>query len=58
MYEQETGRLDAEALRDLAHKEYEIAKLMGPSDEYEQAWLDYCEALYKLTDEYLARVAD
>jgi hypothetical protein len=46
-----------EELRETAHKEYEIAKLLGPSDEYEQAWLDYCDALVTLTDAYLAKVA-
>ena len=48
--------LDAELLRDTAHREYEIAKLLGPEDNEAQAWLDYCAALVRLTDEYLAKV--
>lgn len=47
------GGLDVEALRYLAHKEYEIAKLLGPDDAASQAWLEYVEQLVKLTDAYL-----
>lgn len=50
--------LDVERLRERAHREYEIAKLMGPSDDREAAWLTYCEALVGLSDRYLASVRD
>lgn len=53
MAQEEMLGLDADALRELAHREYEIAKLLGPDDEASQAWLDYVGKLVQVTDEYL-----
>jgi hypothetical protein len=50
----EEGTLDIEALRDLAHREMEIARLMGPSDDLEAGWLRYLEKLVSLTDRWIA----
>jgi len=61
-WRQDTGEgimeIVPEAIREAAHREAEIARLMGPSDDYEQRWLDYCEALVKMTDEYIAAQED
>ncbi len=51
--EAETPTLDVEALREQAHREYEIAKLMGPSDDPERFWLVYLRDLLQVTDAYL-----
>src|SRR4051812_19607154 len=48
--EDEGNPLDVDALREQAHKEYEIAVLMGPSDANELRWADYLAKLVELTD--------
>lgn len=47
--------LDVEALREQTHKELEIARLMGPSDELEADWIHYLANVVGLTDAWLAR---
>jgi hypothetical protein len=50
----ERRSLDIDALREQAHKELEIARLMGPSDDIEVGWVGYLEQLVNLTDEWIA----
>lgn len=53
---EEALRLDVELLRDTAYREMSFARLAGPSDDVEQAWLDYVTEIVSLTDCYLRKV--